>query len=110
MLFDQKGCRFLPHALLVQVGQTVQVVSDDPIPHNTHTYPGKNSQFNNLVGADDRKGLPLVYKSGEKQPFQVKCDYHAWMSAWHLPLDHPFAAVTGPDGSFRIENLPDERV
>ena len=28
------------------------------------------------------------------------------MLAFHLPLDHPFGAVTDKDGNFKIENLP----
>ena len=26
--------------------------------------------------------------------------------AWHLPLDHPYGAVTDADGNFTIKNLP----
>ena len=28
------------------------------------------------------------------------------MTAYHLPLDHPFAAVSAADGSFEIKDLP----
>ena len=35
--FDQKNCTFLPHAMVVRAGQTVEVISNDPIAHNTHT-------------------------------------------------------------------------
>jgi hypothetical protein len=37
---------------------------------------------------------------------KVKCDIHPWMSAWVGVLEHPFHAVTGPDGNFKIEGLP----
>jgi hypothetical protein len=28
------------------------------------------------------------------------------MSAWQLPLDHPYGAVTNENGEFSIQNLP----
>ena len=35
-----------------------------------------------------------------------KCDVHPWMHAFVGVLDHPFYAVTGPDGTFTIKGLP----
>ena len=104
--FDQKGCVFTTHAMICQVGQSVKVLNDDTILHNTHTFPGRNDPFNSTVKPKEREGLDLVYKKSEKNPFQVKCDLHAWMVAYHLPLDHPFGAVSGKDGKFEIKNLP----
>ncbi len=37
---------------------------------------------------------------------KVKCDIHPWMNAYVAVVDHPYYAVTGPDGSFELENLP----
>ena len=48
----------------------------------------------------------MVYGQAEKEPFQVGCDIHSWMTAYHLPLDHPFAAVSAADGTFEIKDLP----
>ena len=104
--FDQKGCRFLPHAMIVRAKQTVLVLSGDPIAHNTHTFPKKNTAFNQGIPASDRSGTPMSYRSSESTPVPVKCDFHAWMSAWHLVLDHPFGAVTNENGDFEIPNIP----
>ncbi|MCX7420377.1 MAG: hypothetical protein NT013_12700 [Planctomycetia bacterium] len=106
LAFDQKGCVFTTHAMVCQVGQTIKVLSDDDLAHNTHTFPGRNDPFNSTIKPKDRDGLDLVYKKAEKNPFPVKCDLHAWMIAYHLPLDHPFGAVSGKDGKFEIKNLP----
>ena len=106
VFFDQKGCRFFPHALIMRVGQTVKILSNDSIAHNTQTDAGRNDNFNQGIKAGDRKGVPLVYDKYEKAPIQVKCSFHSWMRAYHLPLDHPFATVTNADGTFEIKNLP----
>jgi plastocyanin len=106
VLFDQKGCRFIPRALFVRVGQPVQVVSGDPIAHNTHLKPKRNADWNRGIKAGDRVGVTFNYAKAEPAPAPVICDIHAWMRAYHLPLDHPFAAVTQEDGSFEISNIP----
>lgn len=104
--FDQKGCRFLPHALLARVKAPVMVLSDDSVAHNTHTFPKRNGQFNGSIPPNDRKGTPVTYTIAEKEPLEVKCDFHPWMRAFHLPLDHQFAAVTDADGKFALAGLP----
>ena len=42
----------------------------------------------------------------ERRPIAVACDIHSWMKAWIMVFDHPFFAVTGPDGSFEIKGVP----
>ncbi|MGE5194741.1 MAG: hypothetical protein ACM3U2_19800, partial [Deltaproteobacteria bacterium] len=104
--FDQKGCRFFPHVLVVQAGQPLLVVSGDPITHNTHTFPSRNKPFNQAIAPEDRKGVPCDYSKAEPGPIAVACDLHTWMKAYHFPIDHPYAAVTDKDGKFKIEGLP----
>ncbi len=104
--FDQKNCRFLPHCMIIPVGQTVNVLSDDTVAHNTHTNPAKNQGVSTLVPPKDRVGsLQLLYTRSE-DPFSVTCDLHTWMKAYHLPLDHPYGAVTDKDGYFEIADIP----
>jgi hypothetical protein len=104
--FDQKNCTFLTHALFCQVGQPVMILNSDGVLHNTRLNAPRNGQKNNSVGANDKVGIKLVYTKPERAPVSVKCDLHSWMSAYHLVLDHPFAAVTDKEGNFQIENLP----
>ena len=106
VIFDQKGCRFIPHVMFVHKDQAIRVLSDDPIPHNTHTNTIRNQPQNFLVAANDRKGTLLNFRSGEPVPIPVNCDIHAWMKAYWLILDHPYAAVTDEQGRFTIRDLP----
>lgn len=107
-MFDQKGCKFFPHVLPVRVdaGQPLLVLSGDSIAHNTHTYASRNTNFNGSIEPNDRKGVSINYTRPEAEPIEVTCDFHNWMKAYHFPIDHPYFAVTKPDGSFRIEGLP----
>jgi plastocyanin len=106
VVMDQKGCVFMPRGLVVQKGQTILVKSDDAVPHNVHTFPTLSAPFNSICPPNERDGLKLVYEGSEREPVSVKCDIHPWMQAWHLPLDHPYAAVTDGEGRFTIENVP----
>lgn len=106
VVFDQKGCKFIPHAMLVRTDQTIVVKSDDNCAHNTHTNTFANPPVNFIVPANDREGFEIQAKTSERLPSKVQCDIHNWMSAWWLILDHPYAAVTDEEGRFTIEKLP----
>ena len=107
VVFDQKACIFKPHAMVVRTDQTVVVKSDDNVAHNTHTYPVFNQGQNFIVAPNDRVGIKMPkFNSKEPLPMQVKCDIHAWMQAYWLVVDHPYATVTDADGRFTIPKLP----
>jgi hypothetical protein len=104
--FDQKNCRFIPHALILRTDQSIDILSDDLISHNTHVYPIRQDGKNETI-ANDRSGkVKWQFSMPEKMPTTVKCDIHTWMEARWLIIDHPYAAVTDKEGRFKIENVP----
>jgi len=106
LTFDQKGCRYIPHAMVVRVGQAVTCVSSDDVGHNVHTVPVAGGAENFIVQPNDRTGRDVVFKLKESLPIPVNCDIHAFMrSNWGV-FDHPYAVITDADGKFKIENLP----
>ena len=106
VVFDQHHCRFIPRALIMRAGQIVKIKSNDSVAHNTKITPIRNNPFNQIIKINDRVGLDYVYEKSERQPVMVQCDIHNWMTAWHLPLDHPYAAVTDENGAFEIPEMP----
>lgn len=109
LVLDNKACRFVPHAMVVRVGQTVEVINSDPVGHNTHTYPLKNQPKNVLIAANTPLGKGEAFDGqtvAELLPTKVACDFHTWMTAYWVVLDHPYAAVTDEKGNFTIPNLP----
>jgi len=106
VILDQKACHFIPHVLVIRCEQKLIIKSDDPITHNTHITPLRNSGFNQAISPSNRDGVEFVYKKPEGVPIPVTCDFHNWMKAHQLPLDHPFAAVTDENGRFEIRGLP----
>lgn len=106
VVFDNKGCRFEPHALVVRTDQSVNCINTDACGHNVRTSSIRNPAHNMLVSANDTKGIDLSFNQAESLPVKVQCDIHPWMTAYWLVVDHPYAAVSGADGSFVIEKLP----
>ena len=100
----QKGCTYTPHLLGIMVGQTLIVRNGDPLTHNIHGLPVKNSEFN---FGQSKQGMEnsLVFDAPEVL-IRVKCDVHPWMQAWIGVLADPFFAVTGDDGTFTLKGLP----
>jgi hypothetical protein len=106
-VLDQKGCQYVPHVIGMVVGQKLVAKNEDPFLHNVHTLP-EDSEPTNTAQPNKDPGTPLKpIKSSEV--FPVKCDVHPWMKAWVYALDNQYFAVTGEDGTFKIDTkgLPD---
>jgi plastocyanin len=105
-VFDQKSCQYHPHVFGVQVGQPIEIVNSDPTLHNIHATPKTNQEFNT---AQPIQGMKTSHTFTAAEPGVVipfKCDVHGWMNAYAGVLEHPYFAVSKPDGSFSIPNLP----
>lgn len=100
---DQKGCRFIPHVLIVPAGETLTIINSDGILHNIHTRGSVNRPINKA-----QPGLLKRVKAKFKYPEMifVKCDAHKWMSAWIVVAGHSYYTLTGDDGSYRLDNVP----
>lgn len=104
VIMDQKRCRYRPYVLGIMVGQPLQIMNSDPMLHNIHIIPTKNSEFNTAQPIQGMK-TDHAFTAAETM-VQFKCDVHGWMSAYAGVLTHPYFAVTGEDGTFSISNLP----
>lgn len=104
VLVDQKRCVFVPRVLGIQAGQTLKFLNSDPTTHNLHPSPRNNVEWNQIQVMG---GEPIDKRFARPEMFiPVKCNQHPWMIAYVSVFTHPFFAVTGKDGSFKIEGLP----
>jgi plastocyanin len=101
---DQKDCQYHPHVLGAMVGQTVEVVNDDPTTHNIHPTPKDNREWNESQGPK----APPIDKSFAREEIllPVKCNQHPWMKMFVNVTKSPYFAVTDKDGKYEIKNLP----
>jgi plastocyanin len=100
---DQAGCVFRPHVLAVHSNQVIVFKNSDAAVHNVRAHAQKNPTFNISLAGQGRTARRYF---GEPEMIAVRCDIHAWMGAYVAVERHPFFAVTGDDGAFRIEGLP----
>jgi hypothetical protein len=102
--FDQKKCLFLTHVFATETKNTIVIKNSDPIGHNTSITPPGQQGINPLLPA----GGEAEYKFAKAvaSPVDVTCSIHPWMKAYIMARDDPYFAVTKPDGSFEIANLP----
>jgi plastocyanin len=106
VVIDNKDCRFSPHVVFARVGQPVVVKNSDPVGHNSNITPlnDKNKAFNQILPAG--ASAKYSFKAAESLAVSVACNIHPWMKALVIVRDDPYAAVSQPDGTFEIKNLP----
>ena len=105
-VMNQKGCVYTPHVLPIRVGQPLVIQNSDDATHNVNVRAKrrKNENFNQIQMPGQ---APIEKTFGEVEvAISFECNLHPWMNAWVAVVDHPFCAVSGPDGSFSIEGLP----
>ncbi len=100
---EQKGCRFVPHVIGLQAGQTLEIVNRDDTLHNVHAITKVNDDFN--VGATQGSVVRRTFARPETM-ITFKCDVHAWMTAYAGVVSHPYFAVTDAGGRFQLKGLP----
>jgi hypothetical protein len=102
LAFDQKSCIFMSRIYAMRTNQVLEIKNSDTVGHNANL-AGLTSA-NMQIGPSSS----VTYKPAfqESKPFTVDCKAHPWMSSYIIVRDAPFFAVTGPDGSFQISNVP----
>ena len=100
----QKGCLYNPRVMGIQVNQPLIIMNGDQTLHNVHCMASINDAFN--VGQPSQNMTSEKKFSKPEVLVKFKCDVHSWMHAAIGVVSNPFFAVTGTDGSFKINGLP----
>jgi hypothetical protein len=102
MVTNEK-CRFVPRVQVARPGAPMKTTSHDPLLHTTNAaLDGGRTLFNvglpvpNMVVTRNMNGPGLV---------RITCNTHTWMRGYIMVTDE-MAAVTGPDGKFRLTGVP----
>lgn len=103
--YDQKGCAFTPHVMILRPRAKGRVTNSDPIKHNFHTISKRVFNVNKTVG----KGKSMKVKKNKIKragKIRVKCDLHEWMGGWWIVAKTPYIALSDSKGRFKITNIP----
>ena len=105
VVIDQKDFRFIPETVAIRAGDRVKFQNSDAAVHNVFVFDPGN-QFNVHMPAGSEHIETFKTPGGSRRPMQVGCVYHSAMRAWVYVFDHPHFQVTGPNGCFRMKNVP----
>lgn len=100
---DQKGCVFTPRVLIVPVGTPVDILNNEGIVHNFHTYSTKNPPVNKAQPPFKKK---ITETFAQPEAFKISCDFHPWMQGWVVVTDNPYVVATGGGGAFKLTDIP----
>jgi plastocyanin len=103
---DQKGCRYAPHVIGVQVGQPVQFTNSDPTMHNIHTTAETPVNTEIDISQPPKGGTTQRIFAKPELMIPVRCNNHPWMNAFINVSPNPFYAVSDENGHFEIRGLP----
>jgi hypothetical protein len=106
---DNRDCIFMPHCLTLWYSQqTMLVVNSDPVAQNIAFRPLGDAAANFILPPAPGDNVEVDWKFNRPQiaPFLVTCNYHSWESAFVLPCENPYFAMSADDGTFRISGLP----
>lgn len=106
---DNRDCIFVPHCMTIwHDKQEFHTVNHDPVAQNVAFNPLGDVPANIVLQAAPGANVDATYTFARKQnlPVPIACNYHPWESAYILPRDNPYMAVTALDGTFTISKLP----
>ena len=98
---DQKGQVFLPHVLPVAKGTTVEFANSDATGHNVFSPDGEKYDLGTFNLGEVRK-----YRFEREGVYTQLCKLHPSMLGYIVVVKNKWFALTGEDGSFRIEGVP----
>jgi plastocyanin len=103
--YDQNGCRFVPHVLLVRPKSKGVVLNSDNVGHNFHTVSKGVYNINKKIKANAKMKVKKkkIKKAGI---IRVKCDLHSWMGGWWVAAKTPYTELSDDSGKFSISDIP----
>jgi len=102
-VFKQKGCRYIPHVLPLQVNQELKITNEDQAIHNIHAIAKLNPEWNK----SQMPGSPAISeKYAKAEMIPVKCNIHPWMRGTFAVLKNSHYALSGESGAFTLAKLP----
>jgi len=105
----QKKCAFHPYLQVVPKGVKLTIKNNDPVLHNVHPFEhigdSRRTMFN-LAQPKLNQVNQKKIKTRRGKAVELACDAHSWMAGWLYVLEHPYYAVVGADGAFKIGDIP----
>jgi hypothetical protein len=104
---ESDKCRLIPRVQATVVGSAVNVLGHDDLRQNLRFEAAGESKPRAavLLGRDEQV-IPTELPAKTPGLVAVRDLDHPWPRAYLAVFDHPYFAVTKPDGSFTIDGVP----
>ena len=100
-------CQYSPRVQAAIAPSTVNVLNDDRSVHlTTLSRVGAERPLVSIPFTDDGQVVPVETAARVAGVVEARCREHPWAEAYVATFDHPYFAVTGADGRFRIDSIP----
>jgi|SRR5579863_1503391 len=104
-----ENCRIGPFVMPIRNQSPIRIVNKDPIAHDIQAYTLKDEytfEMFNKPMVPQESALRQVRLRKDHYLFRTQCGVHDFMQSWGFAVGNPYFAVTGPDGTFSIPDLP----
>lgn len=98
---DQQNKVFMPYALPVVQGSTVEFHNSDDLQHNVFGVGADEFNLGNWT-----KGILRAYTFNKLGEVAILCNVHPEMEAYILVIQNPYFAHPDSNGKFRISRVP----
>lgn len=113
-IIEQKGCRFMPWAQVIEPGSvTIRHSDGKDVLHNINTREMigvekgrvvKRTMFN--FGQPDPGDIIKKIKPRRAPHIALNCEAHNFMFGFMMAPKNPYAVVVKADGSYTLDNVP----
>ncbi len=104
-----ENCRIAPFVTPVRNHHPFSIVNKDSVVHDIQGYtiedPYTFEMFNKPMLPESTSSKEIILRKNH-YIFRTQCGVHDFMQSWGMAVGNPYFAVTGPDGSFTIPDLP----
>lgn len=98
---DQKAMTFIPHVLVITVGDSVKFLNHDNVVHNVYTPDGEGYNLGSFKQDEER-----TQKFPQEGAYTQLCSLHPEMLAFIFVAPSPYAAAVDKKGGFTIAHVP----
>lgn len=100
-VMDQKNMVFVPHVLIVTVGDTVHFLNHDTVVHNVYSADAEGYNLGSFKPGEER-----TYTFSQAGGYAQLCSAHPEMLGFIFVSPTPYAAVVDKAGAFTIKDVP----
>ncbi len=104
IIISNKGCVFVPHVAITQIGSKIKIVNDDAVFHTTNADMNGKSLFNVPLFVGEAPFLQEPMQ--ESGLLEISCTVHSWMKGYIYVHNNPYIGASDDAGMLSLTEIP----